>query len=249
MPGYFSIERDLLTHSLWLDEPFSRGQAWIDLIGLANYRDGFIRVAGDRIEIKRGQCGWSELKLSERWRWSRNKVRRFLNELALDERLKREPNNRTTILTICNYDIYQNHGTPDGTPDDTTEGHQTIQQKDTIKKNNKNNKNNSQPDFFFEQFWEKFPRQRRGDRKETLTAWAKAITRATEQEVLNGLEAYIGSDEVARGFAKGAAAWLNASRWTVQYRAAGGTTGARPKTTNPNIMQMTEEERHAKGFA
>jgi hypothetical protein len=131
MAGYFSIERDLLSHHLWTDEPFSRGQAWIDLIGLANFTDGWIRVAGERIEIRRGQCGWSELRLSERWKWSRNKVRRFLNELFLDGRITRNTNNRTTVLTICNYAAYQSHDTTDETPDETTERHQAKQQTDT----------------------------------------------------------------------------------------------------------------------
>jgi len=45
----------------------------------------------------------------------------------------------------------------------------------------------------------------------------KALTRATEKEIMDGLEAYRTSSEVTRGFAKGAAAWLNDDRWTSKY--------------------------------
>jgi hypothetical protein len=147
MSGYFSIKRKLLNSSLWLERPFSRGQAWVDLIGLANYKDGAIRVAGVRIDVLRGQCGWSELKLAERWGWSRGKIKRFISELETDSRVIVKQDNRTTILTICNYNEYQNQEEEDGTPDrtadsttdDTPDGHQT----DTIKKDNKDNKDKS----------------------------------------------------------------------------------------------------------
>ena len=172
MAGYFSVERDLLSHDLWLDEPFTRGQAWIDLIGLANYTDGWIRVADQRIDLVRGQCGWSETKLSERWKWSRGKVRRFLSELEIDQRISRETNTRTTIVTICNYEIYQNHGTAGDTTDSTTDGHQTVQQTDTNKKKEeerKKEKNKESPTPYPEwlpvELFLAFKEMRKGKRK------------------------------------------------------------------------------------
>lgn len=69
----------------------------------------------------------------------------------------------------------------------------------------------------FEIFWKKFPKQRIGDKTKTIDAWKKAIKKSPPEEILNGLEAYIGSSEVANGYAKGAAAWLNDSRWTSDY--------------------------------
>ncbi len=113
--GYFSVDRALLTHPLWTDEPFSRGQAWVDLIGLASHKDGWLRVSGQRISLTRGQCGWSELNLAGRWRWSRGKIRRFLSELESDKRISIKKNTRNTIITICNYDSYQGSITLNGT--------------------------------------------------------------------------------------------------------------------------------------
>lgn len=68
--GWVSIYRKFLSSQMWLSEPFTRGQAWIDLIGLANHEEGFIRVRGIKVTLKRGQVGWSEVKLAERWKWS-----------------------------------------------------------------------------------------------------------------------------------------------------------------------------------
>lgn len=73
------------------------------------------------------------------------------------------------------------------------------------------------PQVGFLDFWMLYPRQRRGSKEAAEKAWAKAITRATPDEILRGTTDYAQSDEVARGFAKGAAAWLNDDRWTSDY--------------------------------
>jgi len=72
----------------------------------------------------------------------------------------------------------------------------------------------------FEDFWESFPRQRRGSKDKTKSAWKAALARAPKEEIMAGLAAYAKSEEVAKGFAKGAAAWLNDDRWTTNYNFA-----------------------------
>ena len=37
--GYIKLYRSIFNHWLWQDKPFSRGQAFVDLILLANYKD------------------------------------------------------------------------------------------------------------------------------------------------------------------------------------------------------------------
>ena len=126
--GYIRVYRHLLKSDIWLDDkPFMRSQAWIDLIGLANWKDGIIHVHNVRINIKRGQIGHSEQTLAERWGWSRGKVRRYFSELKLDEQIK--------VINI------QNTDTDINTKNTKTDGHenghtliqQTVQQKTTIK--------------------------------------------------------------------------------------------------------------------
>ena len=105
--GWIKLHRQLCNHEIWLSEPFARGQAWVDLLLLANHKDGFIRVRGLKIPVLRGQVGWSELKLSKRWKWSRSKVRRFLNELKTEQQIEQQINLKISIITIVNYDEHQ----------------------------------------------------------------------------------------------------------------------------------------------
>jgi hypothetical protein len=137
MIAYFKVARSLLEKQLWTSEKFTRGQAWVDLIGLANWKEGFIRVRGIRYTVERGQCGWSQQSLAARWKWSRGKVRRFLDEMESVNNIVQQNNNITSIITIVDYDLYQDkpgsNGTADSTTNDTANGQQTVQQTDTKK--------------------------------------------------------------------------------------------------------------------
>jgi hypothetical protein len=77
----------------------------------------------------------------------------------------------------------------------------------------------------FETFWEIYPRQRRGSKDKARKAWQRACRRSPPTEIIEGTRAYAASDEVARGFAKGAEAWLNDDRWTHDYSKQGEKNG------------------------
>lgn len=131
--GWARIHRQIEDSKLWLTEPFTRGQAWVDLVLFANHKPGIVNIRGNIITVKRGQIAWSELTMTQRWQWSRNKVRRFLKWLETEQQTTQQKVHKiTTITTIVNYDKYQK-----GTTDDTTEG----QQKDNRRYTNKNDKN------------------------------------------------------------------------------------------------------------
>lgn len=146
--NFFSLNRKLIFSDLWLSEPFTKGQAWVDLIGLARFADGNMYIRGVKIPIKRGQVGMSELTLAKRWSWSRNKVRRFLKDLEAEQQIEQQKTNITSLISIKNYNKYQYSdtpnrtasGTPNDTTDDTTDG--TQYNNDINNENNENNENN-----------------------------------------------------------------------------------------------------------
>lgn len=113
--NWFAVHRRLLFSELWLAEPFTRGQAWVDLIGLARFYDGYILKRGIRVKIKRGQVPYAKTELAKRWQWSRGKVRRFLMDLQNSQQIDQQKNNVTTLISIINYDKYQ-HGEPANEP-------------------------------------------------------------------------------------------------------------------------------------
>ena len=105
--GYIKLYRDLQDCWIWQGERFTRGQAWVDLLLMANHRDTKIPF-GDHLEIvARGQFITSISKLADKWGWSFNTVKKFLNLLESDNMLTRKSDNSKTLITIVNYGIYQ----------------------------------------------------------------------------------------------------------------------------------------------
>ena len=145
---WFAVYRQLLESDLWLAESFTRGQAWVDLIGLARWKAGFLRVRGAKIDLDRGELGWSELSLAARWSWSRGKVRRFLKELERSQQIVQQKLPQTSRIRIVNYNAYQCDGTADSTPGEHPTGHPTDNQRapnDTRKNKGKKEKGKNHP--------------------------------------------------------------------------------------------------------
>ena len=111
--GWFSIHRKLLQSPYWLADEFTRGQAWVDLIGLANHKDAKFFVRGIPVHVKRGQVGWSKKRLAERWKWSRPKVDRFLNRLESEQQIVQHDNGPSWLITLTKYDSYQANRAPE----------------------------------------------------------------------------------------------------------------------------------------
>lgn len=133
--GWVRLYRKIEDNFLWFSEPFTKAQAWIDLFLNANHQDSKISIRGNTVTIKRGQLGWSEITMGKRWKWSKNKVRRFLKLLETEQQIIQQKDRYiTTIITIINYEEHQS---------DSKTIQQTIQQKDSRRYINKNDKNDN----------------------------------------------------------------------------------------------------------
>ena len=144
--GWLKIYRKILDNFLWEDRPFSRGQAWIDLILIANHEDKTTIFNGNVVEIKRGQKMTSLRKLSDRWGWSITKTKKFLEVLQSEKMLTYKSNSKNTVYTIVNFNDYQEkqeHKNNTKITQKENRNKTEIKQKETNKndKNDKNDKN------------------------------------------------------------------------------------------------------------
>jgi len=155
--GWIRLYRSSFNNRLYFSEPFTRWQAWCDLLLLANHKSGMFRVRGIKVEILRGQTGYSAVELADRWRWSRGKVNRFLIELKDEHQIVQQKNNVTTLVSIVNYEKYQTGGTANGTLVGTLVEQETVQQtvqQTDINKNDNNEKNDKKVKKEEPIFWE-----------------------------------------------------------------------------------------------
>lgn len=125
--GWVAIDRKIMDHWLWKDKPFSKGQAWIDLVLLANHSDSKFCSGSKVIEGKRGTVYRSVLSLAGRWGWDRRKVDRFLMALESDGMVTTNSTTHGTTITLVNYGKFQDIGTTDGTTNSTTDVQPMVQ--------------------------------------------------------------------------------------------------------------------------
>lgn len=199
--GWISLNRELMNHWVW-DCEFSAGQAWVDLLLYANHSQVKLMIKGQLIEVNRGQQARSELTLSKAWKWSRNKVRRFLKNLEKDGMIELKSGHLTTVITICNYDSFQSNDTAG----DTTKGQQSKQQKDNSRNtnNNVNNENNENKPLdqskiareeliqsSFDYWWKAYPTKTA--RKASFKKW-QSITKKMDDNIVTELTNHIVAD-------------------------------------------------------
>lgn len=140
MGSWVKCYRSLAENELWLSEPFTKGQAFWDLVMRANHADGRVICGNEVVEIRRGQIFTSETKLANRWGWSRNKVRAYLKLLENLKMGTAESTAKGTRITVENYGIYQGEETGESTAKGTAEGQRKVQRKDSERYTNKKNK-------------------------------------------------------------------------------------------------------------
>ena len=134
--GWVKIYRSLSEHWLLEDKPFSKGQAWIDLLLLVNHSERKTLIDGRLETVNTGQTITSTRKLCDRWGWSNTKVRNFLKLLENESMISIKNDSKKTVINVVNYSAYQECNS-----EKTTVGRQSDDSQATVKHTNKNEKN------------------------------------------------------------------------------------------------------------
>lgn len=108
-----------------------------------------------------------------------------------------------------------------------SKGINTLEEKEKEQEQEKETKGVAGEKEPFADFWAVYPKQRIGNKDKARAAFQQAVKRSgkTPQEITAKAAEYAASEEVARGFAKGAQAWLNDDRFLRNYAPA-KTSGA-----------------------
>ena len=159
MQGWIKLHRKIVNH--WVYEKPEYLHAWITILMTVNHEDKKSLIYGEVIECKRGQSLlslYSWAKLFGR-KWSIQKVRTFFDLLKSDAMINTEGLRKTTRLTVCNYDNYQDIQQTNNRQ--ITFKQQTGNRQVTTTKECKNEKNEKNKDLF-DEFRKKYPGIKRG---------------------------------------------------------------------------------------
>jgi hypothetical protein len=111
--GHINVARSIFDHPMFDDErPYSPREAWLWLISNAAWRPVQVMVRNGRsqqlLNLERGQLSYSRSFMQKAWRWTSDKtVRTFLARLKKEGMVDLQTGQLQTIITICNYGVFQ----------------------------------------------------------------------------------------------------------------------------------------------
>lgn len=263
--SWYAMKRGWMDSPVFADEPYTEREAWEWIISEASY-DGKkkFNISGFPEQLPMGCLSFSYSFLAKAWKWNKAKVCRVLKRYEEWGMIETEMKRQQSVVKVLNYTKYQPNKNDIETVNDTevkrkTERkcnkHKEVKEVEEVKEDITPISPLKEMECF-EDFWIMFPRQRRGNKEKAEIAYRKAIkeNRATEKEIIDGVRKYQGSDEVQRGYAKGAAAWLNDDRWSVDYtvtqrdeRKADYMDGLATATANIHSRLQEDTDQHGMG--
>ena len=139
MEGWIKIHRQIQKHWIWNNAEYLK--AWIAILMSVNHDSKKVLIHGELFDCDRGQS----LMSLQNWvkifgkNWTIRKVRTFFTLLENDAMICTKGMRKTTCLTVCNYDSYQEQRQANDTQ--TTSKRQANDKQTTTNKNDKNDKN------------------------------------------------------------------------------------------------------------
>lgn len=147
MSNFVAAQRDRFKHPLFRSEKLCRLAAWDWIVAHAVWRREGLRtdIAGKTVLLKRGQLSYSVRYLADAWKWSKSSVDRFLARLETETMIETDSGTGRLIITVCNYDKYQDGGDDAGIATEPPTGTAAGQQRDSSGTNkNKDNQENKE---------------------------------------------------------------------------------------------------------
>ena len=217
--GYYLMHRGWMDSPVFKCEPFTQREAWLWLIENAVWSDIAVasQVTGHEIKLKRGQLSYSHDYLKVAWGWSdRRRVQRYLDKLKKWQMIGTEMVHSQTVITVCNYTIYQDMANLSGTKGGTKGGTKTAHnnKEELIQKEKQLNKYTVE---FEEIFYPAYPRKM--GKAKAKEKFCKIRKQGIGLEtIMVGLESYVNHcDGKEAQYIKHPATWLNGECWEDEY--------------------------------
>lgn len=246
MNGLFLIGREMFDHPIvGLHKP-KWFAAWVWMLGEARWKPHKIMVSGKTVILERGQLSCSLRFMAKRLDMSVKGIRTFLDRLESDTMIDTEKGTGQTIITICNYDIYQDfeeyraqvgaqkkaqQGHSRGTAraqtrtPETPETPETKDNQDNLfgdrNQENKGKKKSIEYSLLFLDWWKLYPAK--SDKPKAFDVYKKITNgEITHEDLMNKTQKYIAHCKAKDIYHKGAWRWLRDGRYEDEYETSKG---------------------------
>ncbi len=103
--GWISLHRQIQNHWIWEDA--NKLKWWIDMLLTVNSNPAKVNIGNEIYDCQRGESLISLQGWASRWNISKDTARNFIRLLEKDNMIKCVSIGKSTRITICNYDSYQ----------------------------------------------------------------------------------------------------------------------------------------------
>ncbi len=223
--GFFAVSREIFDHPVvGPEKPYSRFEAWLWLVSAAAYLPRRVSVKNGQtrsvVTLQRGQATFARSFLAEAWGWTEKRVRTFLKQLERERQIDLQTGRQQTLITICNYELYQMPIRQQGRQKGQHQGpHWAGNGPEEEQRNKETNKNArtwaAEPEGFAE-FYDTYPRK--AARTAAVRAYLKVVPKQISAEALLERTKQFAREWVKRPrqelkFCPHPATWLNGGRF------------------------------------
>ena len=203
MSGWIKIHRKLFTDH-WLNDDPVKGWAWLKIIAHVNHEEKKVNIGNDLFVCARGQSlmsldSWGKIFGKG---WNKSKVKRFFSLLERDSMIIIKNEKKTTRLTVCNYESYQNERNASETQ---------VKRKRNQLKNDKNDKEKT-IDEIYHSYPTKDPfnnNRSTGKCSKDKDKIVKLLQTVGKEELLFRIENYLESCKSSKTYLKNFSVFLN----------------------------------------
>lgn len=195
--GWIKLYRQIQDCDIWHDdEPFDRRSAWIDILLMANHQDKNIILGNQLIEVKRGSFITSEVKLMDKWKWSKTKLRSFLYLLEQLNMIEKISDKKKTTINIVNYRLYQEYENQEKTIKEPQENQEKTIEKPKKDTNNNDKNDNNEKEIYIvqaEELWNMYPNKK--GKAQAIKKIPKIIQKEGYEQLQRCIERYMSTKE------------------------------------------------------
>lgn len=167
---FLMLSRGYFDHALWAEERvYSRAEAWLDLVRMAAW-NGHKRLIGvTMVDIPRGGIVAAERFLSDRWMWSRTKVRAFIDLLESERMVTRKKDQGISVISLCNYERFNTPKNQEKTKKEPRQDHdktkveEDIEEEDVERRRAPKKEAEGDHAEFIRRWSEEFPKHHHGE--------------------------------------------------------------------------------------
>lgn len=201
MSGYIKIHRSIQKKG-WYRKP-GYTFLWLHILMKANYSDSEFWFNGQLIKLKPGQFVTGRNQLALETALSGSFIERALKVFESEQQIEQQTNNRNRLITILNYDLYQQNEQPKKKIR-TASGQQADTNKE-LKENKEEYKETS-----FETFWNKYPNK---TGKKPAREKFDRLTESEKETILKTIDAFAAYKPFETYSYPHATTYLNQRRW------------------------------------